>query len=90
MKNYEIAAMDKKELLSKIKELENRLADLNFYQAIEPAQNPMVFRNLKRDIARMKTRPRSTGRKKATPDSGCVSKQTGRITNGQRSNVKWS
>ncbi|AAM73397.1 MAG TPA: 50S ribosomal protein L29 [Chlorobaculum sp.] len=56
MKNYEIAAMDKKELLSKIKELENRLADLNFYQAIEPAQNPMVFRNLKRDIARMKTR----------------------------------
>jgi large subunit ribosomal protein L29 len=56
MKNYEIAAMDSKELLARIEELENRLADLNFYQAIEPPQNPMVFRNSKRDIARMKTR----------------------------------
>lgn len=56
MKNYEIVAMDRKELLAKIEELENRLADLNFYQAIEPPQNPMVFRNSKRDIARMKTR----------------------------------
>jgi large subunit ribosomal protein L29 len=56
MKNYEIVAMDRKELLAKIDELENRLADLNFYQAIEPPQNPMVFRNSKRDIARMKTR----------------------------------
>jgi large subunit ribosomal protein L29 len=56
MKNYEIVAMDKKELLVKIEELENRLADINFYQAIEPQQNPMVFRNSRRDIARMKTR----------------------------------
>jgi large subunit ribosomal protein L29 len=56
MKNYEIAALGKTELLAKIEELENRLADLNFYKAIEPSQNPMVFRNSKRDIARMKTR----------------------------------
>jgi large subunit ribosomal protein L29 len=56
MKNYEIAAMGKKELLAKIEELENRLADINFYKAIELPQNPMVFRNSKRDIARMKTR----------------------------------
>ncbi|NTV82365.1 MAG: 50S ribosomal protein L29 [Chlorobaculum sp.] len=56
MKNYEIAALGKTELLAKIEELENRLADINFYKAIEPPQNPMVFRNSKRDIARMKTR----------------------------------
>jgi len=56
MKNYEIAAMNEKELLEKIEELESRLADINFYQAIEPTQNPMVFRNSRRDIARMKTR----------------------------------
>ncbi|NTV67179.1 MAG: 50S ribosomal protein L29 [Chlorobaculum sp.] len=56
MKNYEIAALGKKELLEKIEELENRLADINFYKAIEPPQNPMVFRNSRRDIARMKTR----------------------------------
>ncbi|TNJ38282.1 50S ribosomal protein L29 [Chlorobaculum thiosulfatiphilum] len=56
MKNYEIVALGKTELLAKIEELENRLADINFYKAIEPPQNPMVFRNSKRDIARMKTR----------------------------------
>jgi large subunit ribosomal protein L29 len=56
MKKYEIAAMNKKELLTRVDELENRLADINFYKAIEPPQNPMVFRNSKRDIARMKTR----------------------------------
>jgi len=56
MKNYEIAAMGKTELLTKIEELENRLADINFYKAIELPQNPMVFRNSRRDIARMKTR----------------------------------
>ncbi|HWR00872.1 MAG: 50S ribosomal protein L29 [Chlorobiaceae bacterium] len=58
MKKYEIAALEKKELIEKIEELENRLADINFYKAIELPQNPMVFRNSKRDIARMKTRIR--------------------------------
>ncbi|HWQ27216.1 MAG TPA: 50S ribosomal protein L29 [Chlorobaculum sp.] len=58
MKKHEIAAMEKKELIEKIEELENRLADINFYKAIELPQNPMVFRNSKRDIARMKTRIR--------------------------------
>jgi large subunit ribosomal protein L29 len=58
MKKYEIAAMNKQELISKIDELENRLADINFYKAIELPQNPMVFRNSRRDIARMKTQLR--------------------------------
>ncbi len=58
MKKHEIAAMNKPELLSKIEELENRLADINFYKAIELPQNPMVFRNSRRDIARMKTQLR--------------------------------
>ncbi|NTU58504.1 MAG: 50S ribosomal protein L29 [Chlorobiaceae bacterium] len=58
MKKHEIAALGKKELIEKIEELENRLADINFYKAIELPQNPMVFRNSKRDIARMKTRIR--------------------------------
>ncbi|ACF47066.1 MAG: 50S ribosomal protein L29 [Prosthecochloris sp.] len=55
MKKYEIAALGKQELVNKITELEDRLADLNFYKVIEPPQNPMVFRNSRRDIARMKT-----------------------------------
>ncbi len=56
MKKHEIAAMKKEELLQSIRELEDRLADLKFYKAIEPPQNPMVFRNSRRDIAKMKTR----------------------------------
>jgi large subunit ribosomal protein L29 len=56
MKKYEIAALNKQELIDRIKELEDRVADINFYKVIEQPQNPMVFRNSKRDIARMKTR----------------------------------
>jgi large subunit ribosomal protein L29 len=56
MKKYEIAALGKQELIDRIKELEDRVADINFYKVIEQPQNPMVFRNSKRDIARMKTR----------------------------------
>ncbi|ANT65838.1 MULTISPECIES: 50S ribosomal protein L29 [Prosthecochloris] len=58
MNKEEIAALSKLELEAKIRELEDRLADLNFYKVIEPPQNPMVFRNSRRDIARMKTRLR--------------------------------
>ncbi|NTU93070.1 MAG: 50S ribosomal protein L29 [Chlorobiaceae bacterium] len=58
MKKHEIVAMGKQELLVKIEELQNRLADINFYKAIELPQNPMVFRNSRRDIARMKTQLR--------------------------------
>ncbi len=56
MKKHEIAALSKVELVERIRELEDRLADLKFYKAIEPPQNPMVFRNSRRDIAKMKTR----------------------------------
>ncbi|ABB23077.1 MAG: 50S ribosomal protein L29 [Pelodictyon luteolum] len=56
MKKHEIAAMNEKELVERIAELEDRLADINFYKVIEQPQNPMVFRNSRREIARMKTR----------------------------------
>ena len=56
MKKYEIAALTKQELIDRLKELEDRLADINFFKVIEQPQNPMVFRNSKRDIARMKNR----------------------------------
>ncbi len=56
MKKYEIAALNKQELIDRLKELQNRLADINFFKVIEQPQNPMVFRNSKRDIACMKNR----------------------------------
>lgn len=55
MKKHEVAAMSKQELKEKIQQLEDRIADINFYKVIELPQNPMVFRNSRRDIARMKT-----------------------------------
>ncbi len=56
MKKYEIAALSKLELIERLKGLEERLADINFFRVIEQPQNPMVFRNSRRDIARMKNR----------------------------------
>jgi len=56
MKKYEIAALKKQELVDRLKELEQRLADINFIRVIEQPQNPMVFRNSRRDIGRMKNR----------------------------------
>jgi large subunit ribosomal protein L29 len=56
MKKYEIAALSKLELIERLKGLEERLADINFFSVIEQPQNPMVFRNSRRDIARMKNR----------------------------------
>ncbi|NTW57500.1 MAG: 50S ribosomal protein L29 [Chlorobiaceae bacterium] len=56
MKKYEIEAMSKQELIERLRQLEDRLADINFYKVLEQPQNPMVFRNSKRDIARIKTR----------------------------------
>lgn len=47
--------MTRQELIDRIVQLEDRLADINFYKVIELPQNPMVFRNSRRDIARMKT-----------------------------------
>jgi len=56
MKKYEIAALSKQELIERLKALQGRLADINFFRVIEQPQNPMVFRTSRRDIARMKNR----------------------------------
>lgn len=55
MKKYEIAALSEEELKKQIRESQQRLADVNFNKVIEPPQNPMIFRNLRRNIAKMKT-----------------------------------
>jgi len=55
MKKYEIAAMNEDELKTQFVELRKRLHELKFNKVIEPPQNPMIFRNIKRDIARIKT-----------------------------------
>lgn len=47
--------MNEDELKTQIVELRRRLHDIRFNKVIEPPQNPMIFRNIKKDIARIKT-----------------------------------
>jgi large subunit ribosomal protein L29 len=55
MKKYEIAALSDDEMRERIKEYKAKIAEIEFNKAIDPPANPMILRNLRRDIARMKT-----------------------------------
>jgi len=50
-----IHGMNEQDLKAKINEDELRLKKLQFAHAISPLENPMTIRNLRRDIARLKT-----------------------------------
>ena len=50
-----IHAMNENDLKARIKEDELRLKKLQFAHAISPLENPMNIRNLRRDVARLKT-----------------------------------
>jgi large subunit ribosomal protein L29 len=50
-----IHGMNEQDLKAKIKEDELRLKKLEFSHAISPLESPINIRNLRRDIARLKT-----------------------------------
>jgi large subunit ribosomal protein L29 len=50
-----IHGMNEQDLQARIKEDELRLKKIQFAHAISPLENPMTIRNLRRDIARLKT-----------------------------------
>ena len=50
-----IHGMNEGDLKARIKEDEQRLKKLTFAHAISPLENPMNIRNLRKDIARLKT-----------------------------------
>jgi large subunit ribosomal protein L29 len=50
-----IHGMNEQDLKARNKEDELRLKKLTFAHAISPLENPMTIRNLRRDIARLKT-----------------------------------
>jgi large subunit ribosomal protein L29 len=50
-----IHGMNENDLAARIKEDELRLKKLSFAHAISPLENPMTLRNLRKDIARLKT-----------------------------------
>lgn len=59
MKNSEIKALSKEELVEKINTETSGLQKLNFAQAISPIENPMKIRHTRRLIARLKTELRA-------------------------------
>ena len=50
-----IQNLNEKDLQGKISEDEQRLKKLEFAHAISPLENPMSIRNLRRELARLKT-----------------------------------
>ena len=53
--NKSIKDLNEADLKARIQEDELRLKKLEFAHAISPLENPMSIRNLRRDIARLKT-----------------------------------
>ena len=50
-----IQGLNEQDLIARIKEDEMRLKKLEFAHAISPLENPMSIRNLRREVARLKT-----------------------------------
>ncbi|HUQ97526.1 MAG TPA: 50S ribosomal protein L29 [Chitinophagaceae bacterium] len=50
-----IQGLSTEDLTARIKEDETRLKKLEFGHAITPLENPMSIRNLRREVARLKT-----------------------------------
>lgn len=53
--NKSLQGMSADDLQARLSEDELRLKKLEFAHAISPLENPMTIRNLRRDIARIKT-----------------------------------
>ena len=50
-----IQGLEEQDLLARIKEDELRLKKLEFAHALSSLENPMTIRNLRRELARLKT-----------------------------------
>ena len=50
-----IGGLSEQDLSARIKEDELRLKKLEFAHALSPLENPMTIRNLRRELARLKT-----------------------------------
>ncbi|MGE5682729.1 MAG: 50S ribosomal protein L29 [Bacillota bacterium] len=55
MKIREIREMNSEEILKRIKDEENSLLDLKFSHALKQLTNTSKLRNIRKDIAKMKT-----------------------------------
>jgi large subunit ribosomal protein L29 len=71
MKIYEIRELPEEELRKRIRDEEENLVHLKFQKATSQLESPLRIRNVRRDIARMKTILREIETKKpaATPST---------------------
>jgi large subunit ribosomal protein L29 len=69
MKAFELRELSDTELVRRIQEEEESLANLRFQKVISQLENPMKLRLTKKDIARMKSILRERQLKKPEPQS---------------------
>ncbi len=69
MKIYEIRELPEEELRKRIKDEEENLVHLKFQKATSQLESPIRIRNVRRDIAKMKTILREIELKKAATPS---------------------
>lgn len=67
MKAFELRELSDSELIKRIQEEEESLANLRFQKVISQLENPMKLRLTRRDIARMKSILRERQLKKPQP-----------------------
>lgn len=63
MKAFEFRELSDLELLKRIQEEEESLANLRFQKVLSQLENPMKFQHIRRNLARMKTILRERQRK---------------------------
>jgi large subunit ribosomal protein L29 len=67
MKAFELRELSDTELVRRIQEEEENLANLRFHKVISQLENPMKLRSTRKDIARMKSILRERQLKKPVP-----------------------
>lgn len=55
MKNKEVLELSTKELIERIGDVKTKLTKLRLNHAVSPLDNPQILKDVKRDIARLKT-----------------------------------
>ena len=55
MKTAEIRELNRDEIVARVNQLEEEIFRLRFRAATQELENPMLLRNLRRDIARLNT-----------------------------------
>ena len=80
MKYADISGLSEKELVSKTKELREKMFESSMKNSLGQLANPMTIREMRRDVARLQTaltaKANGTAKKPAKPSKKAPSKKT--------------